>query len=133
MQLIAHSLDWELEVCGVPIEYAHPTHDLFPIYTTTHHQLMDTSRIRYELGYRDLVPVGQAMQETVRWMLEYRAESAASSVDSDPLRYAVEDRLLAIHDQACAHMREIEFDRIPLAHPYPHPKRPGAARDERGR
>jgi hypothetical protein len=100
------------------------------------HRLYDIDKLKRELGYRDVVPAVQAMAATVRWYAE-RRELLAAGIEKtlgDPFDYAAEDRLVADWRQIsrslfARHGREY----AELPHPYPHPKKPGLAQDERGR
>ncbi len=133
-QMIARCMDWEFEICGIPDAYAHTSRDFLPLDTSTNHQLMDLSQIKHDLGYRDIVPMQEAIPRTVAWMLKYRPDNDGKfSNRDDPLNYALEDQLLAIYNEAIAKLQKIPFRRKEVHHPYPHPKVAGQARDHRNR
>lgn len=80
-------------------------------YQGTPNCVLDTSRLRDELGYRDVQPLRDGLEETVGWMLEHRDEMDANPVFVDPFAYDAEDRLVAGYDRALA-------DLAPLAAPF---------------
>lgn len=134
VQMIARTMDWEFEICGIPDAYAHTCRDFLPLDTSTNHQLMDLYNIKNDLGYRDIVPVQKAIPLTVEWMLKHRPDNEGRfNHKADPLNYALEDQLLAIYNEAAEKMAKLPFRRKEVHHPYPHPKAPGLARDHRNR
>ena len=63
-------------------------------YRTDRHAIVDSSRIRRELGYKEIVPRPEAMQRTVAWERGHPPEP----VPAEMFDYAAEDRAL----QSCA-------------------------------
>ncbi len=51
---------------------------------------VDSSRIRHELGYREVVPLQEAVRRTVAW-----ERANPPDIDPDRFDYAAEDALLA--------------------------------------
>ena len=95
---------------------------------------MDLYKIKHDLGYRDLVPMQEAIPRTVSWMLKHHPDNDGKFANkADPLNYQLEDQLLAIYNGAVAKMQKIPFRRKEVHHPYPHPKVAGLARDHRNR
>jgi nucleoside-diphosphate-sugar epimerase len=90
----------------------------------THHKLLDTRRIREELGYADVVPFDEAVRRTVEYYvanpLTYGGEEEARI--GDPFDYPAEDAF----DQALADFtgrcHAIPFAGVTLRHSYDHPK-----------
>jgi nucleoside-diphosphate-sugar epimerase len=69
--------------------------DSLPTYLKTdydwaHHLVADTSRIRGELGYSELIPRIEALRETVTW----ERANPPSKIDMDQFDYAAEDAAL---------------------------------------
>ena len=56
-----------------------------------HHSVVDTTRIRAELGYMEVVPQEDALRRTVEWQWANPLEK----YDSKEFDYAAEDTLLA--------------------------------------
>jgi nucleoside-diphosphate-sugar epimerase len=134
-EVVAQAVGHRWEVVSLPAALAVPS---WPMALTrdSWHRLYDIDKLKRELGYRDVVPAVQAMAATARWYAE-RRELLASEIEKklgDPFDYAAEDRLAADWRQIsqsllARHGREY----AELPHPYPHPKKPGLAQDERGR
>ena len=133
-QIIARCMDWEFEICGIPDAYAHTSRDLLALDSSTNHQLLDLYQIRHDLGYQDVVPMQEAIARTVAWTLKHKPDNDGKfSSRPDPLNYAMEDKLLAIYNEAAEKMQKIPFTRKEVHHPYPHPKVAGQVRDHRNR
>ena len=67
-----------------------PAH-LVPTTDPSYDLVVDTGRIRRELGYEEVVPLDEALRRTVTWE---RANPPAE-VDETRFDYAAEDRALA--------------------------------------
>ncbi|MDH4209298.1 MAG: NAD-dependent epimerase/dehydratase family protein [Anaerolineae bacterium] len=76
VQMIGEILDHKWEITPVPRELmpSVPQSQALPCscdpYDIEPHMLLDLSKIRTELGYRDLVPIRTAMENTVRWLAD---------------------------------------------------------------
>jgi nucleoside-diphosphate-sugar epimerase len=82
----------------------------------TYHTMLDTSKIRAELGYRDVVPAEEGLRRTVAWLVENHSTvitERAAKVLGDTYDYAFEDRFIAAYRE---HM-----DAISAAFPPPPP------------
>lgn len=134
VQVIARTMDWEFEIYGVPDEVAYTAREYLPIGTSAHHQMMDISRIRADLGYRDVVPALEALPKTVEWLLAHKPDNDGKFARrEDPLQYRVEDELIAIQKDALSRMRDIDYRKKSTRHSYAHPKQPGLGKDHRAR
>lgn len=134
IERIAHVLDREIEIVGVPAELAFPSRSL--ALGGTHHTLLDLTRIRSQLGYRDVVPVEEALARTTRWYVENRPEPGGSIEKqlNDRFDYATEDELIRRFRAAVDALKVLDPTSRGIAHhPYPHPNEPGRARDHRDR
>jgi nucleoside-diphosphate-sugar epimerase len=89
----------------------------------THHKLLDSSRIRAELGYADTVPFDEAIQRTVAFYLEHPLEPGGDEElkIGDPFDYAAEDQFAAALSQFTERCAGIEFAAVTLRHSYDHP------------
>ena len=130
-QMIARCFDWEFEICGIPDAYAHTTRDLLVI--DANHQMLDLHLVRRDLGYKDVIPMQEAIARTVAWTLKHNPDNDGKFNRPDPFNYALEDQLLAIYNEAASKFQKIPFTREEWQHPYPHPKEPGQARDHNNR
>jgi nucleoside-diphosphate-sugar epimerase len=135
VEIITHTMDYEWEIISLPDTVAHPARFFMPFQGPSYHQVMDLMKIKTELGYRDLVPVTEALPHTVRWYLQNPPDtsSAPHRKSIDPLNYQAEDELVAIYKEGLQRMQAIAFTRPLVYHSYPHPKTPDLQRDHRQR
>lgn len=99
------SLPWELAVCARPlVMQQHATH-----------RVLDLTKLRTQLGYRDAVPAREALAQTAR---ELAAQPLArdgmeEKALTDPFDYAAEDELVAGWRRARASLAPVKFAREP--------------------
>lgn len=134
VQVIAGTLGRDVEIIPVPYEAAGTLKSM--VLTPLGHQLLDLTRIRTELGYRDVLGVRAALARTVRWYVDHPPAPGGDVEKAlgDPFDYAAEDRLIAAYragrdllDAASSKMPEVKW------HPYAHPREAGQQRDQKGR
>src|SRR5262249_21144634 len=70
VQIVTQALDHELEIVSMPYELAIPARPLLAQPLPTH-RVLDLTRLRGVLGYRDRVPARSALAETARWLVEH--------------------------------------------------------------
>jgi nucleoside-diphosphate-sugar epimerase len=103
---LAH--DWIIE--SLPWEFAAPARPLVQQPWTTH-RVFDTSKLKRDLGYRDLVAPREALTEVARQLagrpLAYGG--TAEKVLQDPFDYAAEDAIIAAWRQLRAAMPAPSF------------------------
>ena len=60
------------------------------------HRVLDLTRVRTTLGYRDALPAREALARTARWLDEHPPEPGGTEemVLTDPFDYDAEDRLV---------------------------------------
>ncbi len=135
VEIIAGTMDHEWEIVSLPDEIASSLASFVPFSGPSHHQVMSLDRIKSELGYRDVVPVYEALPATVRWFLDHLAEAREAEATSDrpQLSYEAEDALAAIYDDSLERMRAADLETPKVYHPYPHPRKAGLTRDHRRR
>jgi len=85
---IGAAAGWEGKVVGLPKD--HLPEDYAPGINTEQHLVVDTTRIRAELGYGEIVPRDEALRRTIAWERVHPPET----LDSQTFNYAVEDALL---------------------------------------
>jgi nucleoside-diphosphate-sugar epimerase len=92
----------------------------------THHKLLDISKIKTELGYRDLVPLEEAVRRTVAWYQENPLERGGSEEEriGDPFDYEGEDRYREALDAFLDSVSELPLKGVVFQHSYEHPKAP---------
>jgi nucleoside-diphosphate-sugar epimerase len=107
---VAALMRHEWEIVSLPAEVALPAQPMLA-HEEAQHRVMDLSRVRSELGYRDLVPPAEGLRRTVLWLLENRPEQGGLTerILGDTFDYAAEDRLAEIARDALARMRAVEY------------------------
>jgi nucleoside-diphosphate-sugar epimerase len=135
IEIIANVLEHEWEIVSMPYDLARPAHP-YVMQRDPHHRLFDVSKIRYELGYTDVVGVEEALKRTVEWYVSHPPVPGGEVERQlqDPFDYEGEDRLIGSYTDGMARIAEVPFS--PLAsrsHPYAHPNEPNMTRDQRGR
>ncbi len=123
IELCATALDHDLELVSMPYELAVPARPLLmqPLPT---HRVLDLSRLRDDLGYRDVVPAREAVGRTARWLVANPPERGGleEMILTDPFDYAAEDRLIDAWTQAVAGLPTDGFASMPgYGHAYSGP------------
>jgi nucleoside-diphosphate-sugar epimerase len=124
LELIADHLGASIEIVSAPLELARPVWPYLPLGPlATRHSLIDTSKIRRELGYADVVDPVDALGE----MVDHLAASPEllTSTEDDPDGEAA---VIATMDRARAELiAALNWQPLvdePNWHPYAHPKAP---------
>jgi nucleoside-diphosphate-sugar epimerase len=92
IDVVAGALGYEWDLVPVPLRLS-PCRNPFALRQNT---LLDLSRIRSELGYRDVVPVVEATEKTVRWMRDHpirRGGPEEAALGPFAFDYDAEDRV----------------------------------------
>ncbi len=118
---IARIMGHEFELIDMPWDLAVPCHILWRRTRTNYFR--DTSRIRRELGYTDVVDACSALEQSVEWLLAHRAEIAVELEEQlgDPFDYVREDALIAQWQALRGQIGEVDYPLPPGAHMYRHP------------
>lgn len=133
-ETVAAMLGAELEFVGIPSVMAPSA--LVELYPPTGrpHILLDASKARNELGYRQAISAHEALRLTLDWFDGHPVTPADYPMYPAKFDYELEDRLIAAYVAAIERVRQEAPDEASVAaHPMPHPKVPALARDERGR
>ena len=134
-ELICEAMNCDMELIDMPYPLATPSHYFWSGGPS--HRVRDDSKIRRVLGYKELVPVGEATVAEVEWLqanqAEFREEWEEQS--DDTFDYEAEDELIRRWKQAYADLSAVEVRTKTPAHRYRHPSAPGEAwrRPERTR
>lgn len=114
VEIVAAALGHTLEIVSMPWEVALPARPLV-MQPLTSHRVLDTARIRAELGYRDAVPAREALALTARWLAAHPPEPGGmeETVLQDPFDYEAEDRLVTAWRRALASLPAPGFEREP--------------------
>jgi nucleoside-diphosphate-sugar epimerase len=114
VELCAAALDHTFEIVSMPFDVAVPARPLLAQPSPTH-RVLDLSRLKSDLGYRDVVPARQAVQDTARWLAANPLTRGAQeeTVLTDPFDYAAEDRLIDAWNRALAGLPDPGFAEEP--------------------
>jgi nucleoside-diphosphate-sugar epimerase len=99
VDLVASAMGASIEIVSMPHALARPAWPLFPGNKCAH-RLLDTAKIRTELGYADIVSPRDALQETVDWLLMDGLSKDGYHNFRDTFDYATEDQLIGLYQQA---------------------------------
>ncbi|RPI40192.1 MAG: NAD-dependent epimerase/dehydratase family protein, partial [Betaproteobacteria bacterium] len=129
VDLIARHLQHEWEVVEVPPALAHRVYKGGSAVPREGIIEFDITKIKTQLGYRDVVAPAQALVESVDWLVANRPEPGGEIERQlgDPFAYAAEDALIAACRHAYAAADAVQFPDMQLGHMYRHPKKPGEA------
>lgn len=131
VEVITQALDYDWEIVCMPNSIAHPAR--YYAEETSHHQLMDISKVKRDLGYEDVHPVRDALGMTVDWLVAHPPAPGKGGM-GDPFDYPAEDRLVTAYKQSMEQLAAMPST-VPgkIAHPYAHPKEAGPGGDHRKR
>ncbi|GAA1518630.1 NAD(P)H-binding protein [Nocardioides humi] len=133
-ETVAQICGAELDFIGIPSLIAPSAMNEFLAPASRPHMTVDASKIRTQLGYRDVITAYDALAETVAWLRENPPTPEAYPMYTGKFDYDLEDRQVAAYARAVeACLAEAPDQAPPLAHPMPHPKVPSLTVDERGR
>jgi nucleoside-diphosphate-sugar epimerase len=116
VEMISSIMGRAIEIVSVPAEVALPAWPLLT-HEASDHRLMDLGKIQRELGYRDVVPVPEALRRTVEWLVDNRPEPGGltEQILGDPFEYEAEDRLVAAAREGLEKMRAVGYATQPSA------------------
>ena len=123
VQIVARTLGHEIELVSLPFELAQASR---PYVESSHHLVMDITKIKTELGYKDLVPAEEAIRRTVNWYLQ-NPPSRGGEIEQrlgDPFDYAAEDRIISEYKGAISRLGELASVGYQWRHFYDHPSDP---------
>jgi nucleoside-diphosphate-sugar epimerase len=112
--LAAAALGAEIELVSMPHELAVAARPLMAQPLPTH-RVLDLTRIRSDLGYRDLVPAREAIGLTARWLADnpLGPDAPEARVLGDPFDYCAEDALMDAWARVLATLPEVAFHPAP--------------------
>lgn len=134
VEVIAHTLEQEIEIVSVPQQLASLAGSI--TLNLNRHTLLDTSKIRNQLGYRDVVPAADALARTTHWYVKHAPEPGGELEQrlGDAFDYRAEDKLITRYQSMMKALTQQEGQNSGLDHhPYPHPTESGLTRDHRNR
>lgn len=130
---IARAMDVEIELVDYPADVGQVARFWFAgrsleavdaTHPPTDHVLLDTSLIRHDLGYADVVGFEEALQQTVDWYVAHPPEPGGDHERrlGDAFDYVAEDAYAAARQAFARACRSIPLAANPLLHSYDHPK-----------
>lgn len=112
VEVVADAAGRRLEIRSLPGALPSPGWAVIAFnYQATANCIVDTTAIRTDLGYRDVLPLREGLADTVEWMLANTEQMDANPNIIDPFDYEAEDRLVAAYERALA-------DLAPYAEPF---------------
>ena len=114
IDVIAEALGAKLEIVSMPWEFALPARPLLAQPWTTH-RVLDLSKLKNQLGYRDVVQPADGLARAARWLDKHPLPpgGADEKILQDPFDYRAEDELIAAWKSLCAKMPQVSFAREP--------------------
>lgn len=114
VELVAHTLGAQLEIVSMPHDLALPARPLLTQPLPTH-RVLDLTRVRTVLGYRDVVPARDAITRTARWLADNPCLPGGQEemVLTDPFDYDAEDRLIDAWNTARRSIPDPHFTTMP--------------------
>ncbi|MCX6000884.1 MAG: NAD-dependent epimerase/dehydratase family protein, partial [Chloroflexi bacterium] len=100
IRLVAQMMGHQFEFIEIPFDMLPPAFaDAPPPTLFPYHQVMDLTKIKVQLGYRDVVPVEKGIELTVKWFAENPLPTGGEveKLLGDPFNYEAEDRLIEIY------------------------------------
>jgi nucleoside-diphosphate-sugar epimerase len=129
VEFIARHLNRECDIVEVPPALAHRVYKGGTAPPREWVIEFDITKIRTQLGYRDVVTPGDALSATVDWLAANRPQPGGEIERQlgDPFAYAAEDAVIAACQAGTAAAEQVEFPDMRIGHMYRHPKKPGEA------
>jgi nucleoside-diphosphate-sugar epimerase len=119
---LARALGHHWELVDLPIDLVEPIY----LGHFGYHRLVDTSKIRDQLGYADVVSPEQAANRTAFWWAEHGEERIGDTASiPDRFDYAAEDALVLSYGRAVKQLLSNAPAPLAAEHYFRHPKRPG--------
>lgn len=114
VEIITDELAYDWELLSMPAAVALPARPLMMNLRTTH-RVLDTSKLRERLGYRDVVPARDAVRLATRWLMANRPDRGGyeESALQDPFDYAAEDVLATWWRAATADVPDLGYAELP--------------------
>jgi hypothetical protein len=108
-EIVARAAGRELEFKALPGQLVTPGWAVLPFgYQGTPSCVLDTTKLRVELGYRDVLPLRDGLAETVEWMIANADSMRGNPNVLDPFDYPAEDRLVAAYERSLAELSELQ-------------------------
>ncbi len=96
VEIVTDELGHDWELIDMPARFAVCARPILQNYLGTH-RVVDTTKLRERLGYRDVVPAREAVRRATRWLVDNPPVRGGyeETALQDPFDYDAEDRLAA--------------------------------------
>jgi nucleoside-diphosphate-sugar epimerase len=123
IQIVASTLNHELELVSMPFSLAEASR---PYVESSHHLVMDITKIKAKLGYKDVVPAEEAIQRTVNWYLNDPPPRGGELEQrlGDPFDYTTEERIIKEYKETVSKLVGLASVGYEWRHFYDHPTAP---------
>lgn len=101
VQVCAKALDHEWELVSMPYDLAVSARPLIA-QPWTAHRVFDISKIKQELGYRDIVDPLLGLADATLWYAQHGVDERGAKALQDPFDYTAEDQLIDAWHSAIA-------------------------------
>jgi hypothetical protein len=110
-EVIAAALDRRLEIVSMPWRFALAARPLISQPWTTH-RVLDLTKLKADLGYRDAVPPETGLTHTALWLRDNPPPpgGAAEKILQDPFDYQAESEQIAAWKDLCEAMPDVKFE-----------------------
>ena len=112
VEVVCDGLDARLNVISMPYEVAVAARPMVG-QPWTSHRVFDLSKIKSELGYRDVVDPVASLKAVALWLRDHPIGESGERGLQDPFDYAAEDRLIRSWREAMSGLVDPEFERTP--------------------
>ena len=129
VEFVAGHLRHEWEIVELPPALAHRVYKGGASTLPAGVIEFDISKIKTQLGYRDVVTTAQALALSADWLVANRPEPGGEIERQlgDPFAYDAEGKLISSYRTGLADAQGVQFPDMQLGHMYRHPKKPGDA------
>ena len=93
VEICTKALDYQWDMVSMPYELAVSARPLVAQPWSTH-RVFDISKIKQELGYRDLVDPVEGVTQVAQWYANHGVDEVGARTLQDPYDYDAEDRLV---------------------------------------
>lgn len=135
VEIIAGIMGADIKIASLPYNLAEVNMlELVSMPGMAQHTILDMTKTRSDLGYTQVVKAIDAIAGTVKYMLDNPIILSEFPAYREQFGYKAEDRLIGAYEAAMRRVKQTAERSMPEGfHGLPHPKKPTAGRDERGR
>lgn len=129
VEFIARHLQQPCELVEVPPALAHRVYKGGAATLPAGVIEFDITKVKTQLGYRDLVSPAEGLAKSVDWLVANPLEPGGEIERQlgDPFAYEAEDALINACQRGYAEAESVRFPEMQLGHMYRHPKKAGEA------